>query len=62
MNKKSDIIYSLSIEDVQTVARDELDRELTRDEINKIIDDIADRIHWYDAISAAIKYRINELS
>jgi hypothetical protein len=51
-NKK--IIYSLIIEDAQTVARQEIERELTPEEIENIKDSMAERIPWYDAISDAI--------
>lgn len=54
MKTKNDIIYSLSIEDVQLVATQELDRELTNDEIKRIIDLISEKINWYDAIADSI--------
>ena len=47
-------IYELTTEDVQTVAREELGRELTFAEIQSIEDSIADRINWYDAIADSI--------
>ncbi len=49
-----EIIYSLIIEDVQTVAQEEIERELTPEEIENIKDSIAEKIPWYDAISDAI--------
>lgn len=54
----SKIIYSINIEDVQTVAEDELGRELTSDELKIIENKIGDYIGWYDAIANAIN---NEL-
>ncbi len=48
------IIYELTIEDVQEVAMQELERELSAQEIEKLIDPIAERIPWYDAIADAI--------
>jgi hypothetical protein len=48
------IIYSLNVEDVQNVAQQELERELSVEEINKIIDQIAEKINWYDAIADSI--------
>lgn len=54
MKNKNDSIYSLNIQDIQTVATQEIDRELTDNEIENVIDLIADRIPWYDAINAAI--------
>jgi len=50
----SPMIYWLSEEDVQNVAKEELGRELTRDEIKKIIEPIGENIDWSVAISVAI--------
>jgi len=58
MMKKSKIIYSLSVEDIQTVAMEVLERELKDEEIKEIIDDISDRIPWFDAIESAINYKL----
>jgi len=48
------IIYQLTTEDVQTVAQEEIERELTPKEIENIKESIAEKIPWYDAISDAI--------
>ena len=56
MNKA---IYQLTIEDVQNVAVQELDRELSKDEIERITDSIAEKIPWYDAIADSISELIN---
>ena len=48
------IICQLTTEDVQTVAQQEIKRELTPEEIKNIKDSIAEKFPWYDAISAAI--------
>jgi hypothetical protein len=48
------IIYYLNVEDVQTVATQEIERELSNAEIAKIKDSIAENIPWYDAIANAI--------
>jgi len=54
-NQNNDeIIYSLNIADIQTVAQQEIGRDLTHKEIEKIKDSIATKIDWYDAISDAI--------
>ena len=58
MNDRDDIIYSLNVEDVQTVALEEIDRELTAKEIEKIKDLIAENINWYDAILGSINAKI----
>ena len=59
--KKNKAIYQLTVEDIQTVAIEELDRELTDDEIKKLIDPIAERISWYDAISDSIREAIGSI-
>ena len=48
------IIYSLTNEDVQRVAEQELDRFLSVGEIALLEEQIAKNIPWYDAISEAI--------
>jgi hypothetical protein len=59
MNDKNDIVYSLNIEDIQTVAIQEMDRELTDDEIEKVKDLIGEKINWYDAILNSIIEKID---
>lgn len=51
-NKK--IIYSLNQEDIQIVSLQELGRNLSSEEIEKIKDSIAEKINWYDAIADSI--------
>ena len=48
------IIYQLTIEDVQNVALEELDEELSLEELRRIEDLIAKRIDRYGAIADAI--------
>lgn len=57
MNKQlnNEIIYSLIVEDIQTVAREEIDKELSFDEIQLIKESIAKKINWYDAIADSIR-------
>jgi len=52
------IIYQLTIEDVQTVALQEINRKLSLEEIESIKELIAEKIHWYDAISDAISEKL----
>jgi len=52
------IVYSLNVEDIQTVALQEIERKLSKKEIEIIIDSIADKIHWYDAIADSINEKI----
>ena len=66
MNDESnqDVFYSLNIADIQGVAEQQINRELTREELQNIIDSIADKINWYDAIADTIneKIEMEELS
>lgn len=55
--KNNQIIYSLTIKDIQTVANQEIERDLSPDEIEKITDAIAEKINWYDAIADSIHQR-----
>lgn len=57
MNKDK-IIYSINVEDVQTVAEEDLGRELTDDEVKFVEDKIGDYIDWFDTISLIL----NELN
>ncbi|MBC6400390.1 MAG: hypothetical protein GDA42_13140 [Ekhidna sp.] len=52
------IIYSLCIEDIQTVAEQEIERKLTNKEIEEIQDTIAEKIDWYEAIAHSISEKI----
>jgi hypothetical protein len=58
--KTDTIIYALTIEDIQNVANQELDRNLTLKEIKSIEDTISEKINWYNAISDSIKEKIIE--
>lgn len=51
---KQKTIYYLTTQDIQTVANDMIDRDLTAEEIEKILEPIADKVNWYDAIADAI--------
>lgn len=53
-----EIIYSLNIEDIQIVANRELNRDLSKVEIELIKDNIAEYVNWYEAIANAINNRL----
>lgn len=48
------IIYSINIEDIQTVAEQELDRKLTEEELRLVENKLGDYVGWYEAILHAI--------
>ena len=58
--KEERLIYSLSYEDVQTVADEYLGRPLSENEIVGIEDAIAERIDWFGAIAEAISAEIEK--
>jgi hypothetical protein len=51
---KEEIIYQITVEDLQEVANQELERKLTSEEIELVKEKIAERIPWYDAIADSI--------
>ncbi|WKZ41218.1 MAG: hypothetical protein QY328_04080 [Anaerolineales bacterium] len=58
MKDKNKIIYSINEEDVQTVSLQELNRELTKDEVEIIRNVIGEKIDWYSAILDSITENI----
>ena len=52
---ETEVFYSLCIQDIQDVAIQEIECELSADEVNRITDKIAERINWYDAMSLSRK-------
>ena len=54
MNDNNKIIYSINIEDVQNVAKQELHRLLTDKELKLVEDKIGDYMNWYDAVAILI--------
>lgn len=48
------IVYSLNVENVQTVALEEMGRELTDKEILRVIDRIPEYINWYESITFSL--------
>lgn len=52
--KKDAIVYSISMEDIQEVAIEELDRNLSPQELRKVAEEVGNHIDWYQAITLAI--------
>ena len=48
------LVYSLNVEDLQTVANEELSRDLTEEEIRIVEENLGDYISWYQAIYLTI--------
>jgi hypothetical protein len=60
MNKNT-ILYSLDVQDAQTVSLEVIGRKLNPDEIRKVEDLIGRNINWYDVIADAI-HEVTELN
>ncbi len=61
--KKTDneeVVYSINIQDIQDVANDVLERNLTKKELEIIKDKVGDYIDWFQAIENAINNNIHE--
>jgi hypothetical protein len=54
MSTKNRIIYSINVEDLQTAAEQELERELTDEEIEIVEKHLGDYIDWYGAIALTL--------
>jgi hypothetical protein len=52
--KKVQIVYSLCVEDIETVALEVLLRPLTREEQQQVIDKLPRYVHWFEAIELVI--------
>jgi len=51
---KNKVFYKLCYEDIQEVARQELDRELSTEELLSVVDEISERIEWYEPIVSVL--------
>lgn len=54
MDPRDRIIYSINVEDVQNVAEQELERELSDEEIKIVEDRLVDYIDWYGSIALVL--------
>lgn len=60
-NENNDnIIYSINIDDIQEVANQVLERDLTDQEIALIQNSVGDYVDWFQAIENAINEHITE--
>ena len=57
--EKDEIIYQLTVEDIQTVAKETFGRELSTEEIKKITDPIGEMIPWFNIIEDCIILYLN---
>jgi hypothetical protein len=52
--RKDKNLYSITVSELQDVAIEYLDRELTEDELLKVADKMCDYINWSDGVCIAI--------
>lgn len=57
---KNERFYFLNIEDLQNVALETIDRELTVVEIEKVKDKVGEKINWFEAIQSTILSEIGD--
>lgn len=55
--KNSNVIYSITVEDLQSVAKDIIDRDLTTQELNLVSKELIEGsyIDWYSPVELAIR-------
>lgn len=54
------IVYSLNVADIQEVANDFLERDLTEEEVVLVEDSLSDYIDWFQAIENSILKHVKE--
>lgn len=52
------LVYFLNTEDVQNIANESIGRDLTTEELSKIIEPLANNIDWAEAIEIAVEQTI----
>jgi len=60
MTNNDTVVYSINVEDLQTVAKRELARKLTTEEIELVGDKVGDFIDWREAIASAIELALSD--
>lgn len=54
------IVYSINVADIQEVANDFLERDLTEEEVVLVEDSLGDYIDWFQAIENSILKHVKE--
>lgn len=58
MKKSKRIVYALSVQDIQDVAQQTLERDLTDKEIAVVENHVEEYVNWFDAIELAINRHV----
>jgi len=54
------IVYSISVGDIQEVAKQVLERDLTKKEVVLVEESVGDYIDWFQAIENALRKHVTE--
>jgi hypothetical protein len=58
--RRDRIIYSINVEDVQTVAQEELGRPLSDHELRTIVHRLGDYLDWYEAVASVLANHLQQ--
>jgi len=58
--KRTDILYSINVQDVQEVTQREYDRELDDGEVKSVAAKLGEYIDWYEAVNTAVAQTIRK--
>jgi hypothetical protein len=58
--KRTDILYSINVQDVQEVTQREYDRELDEGEVKSVAAKLGEYIDWYEAVNTAVAQTIRK--
>lgn len=62
MKNNERVVYSINVEDLQTVAEEELGRKLTPTEIGLVENKLGDFVDWYEAVVSAIEASVQNVA
>lgn len=62
MDEDTRVMYSLCIEDIQTVAEESFGRRLTKTELDVVEEELGDYVQWYDSIYWAIANNVDGIT
>lgn len=57
--KNNDVVYALEVSDIQTVAQDSLERELSEAELKQVISEVEKYIPWHDIVDDVIRRTVS---
>lgn len=58
--KRTDILYSINVQDVQDVAHREYNRQLNQEEVKSVAHKLGEYIDWYEAVNTAVAETIHK--